>query len=280
MSSVEAELNNTEQVVLHAMQRATQEALQGLTKELPSEVITSDMDRQEIKCLEKWARKMYLHFPKETASLIIDFVDEVHGGTYQIVKKMVDQTVYNAIATHLHVTMTLSGLRRLCPQTVDEHVREKAGQILLTLYQQNDKVNSIALQHVKVALDRAAELTRLYLQKRKTDLLAGKLQKVRCASELATQLNQFHQNSMNYFYRQASNLLEQECVTAKMKVQEVYPWAYRHLLENKAFRKEMKTWLQTEIFPDVQHMKLDSSSSAPPPPQAVRAPHNNGMACF
>ena len=79
---------------------------------------------------------------------------------------------------------------------------------------------------------------------------------------------------MNYFYRQASNLLGQEEVNAKKQVQEVYPWAYRQLLENKAFRKEMRTWLQDEIFPDIQHMKLGSSSSSSP--RIVKGPNHQG----
>ena len=282
-SMIKAEIDNTEQVVKAAMQRAIQEALQGSMKEkMPSEA-TFDIKQDEIKVLEKWAKKMYLHFPKAAASLIIDFVDEVHTGTFRLVKQMVDRTVYNAVATHLHVTsnITLKELRQLVPPIVAKRVRQKTAQILVALYQ-TDQVHSIAALHMEAALYRAADLTALYLEKRKTDLMQGSLRKVRCASQLTDEMNALHENAMNYFYRQAHQCLLKEQDNAKMQVQEKYPWAYRTLLQEKAFRKEMKAWLQTEIFPHVQHLKMAASSlsSNTSPSSTPAEAANNAMACF
>lgn len=287
---IQAEINNTEQVVKAAMQRAIQEALQGSLKgKMPSEA-TFDVKPDEIKVLEKWAKKMYLHFPKQAASLIIDFVDEVHVGTFRLVKQMLDRTVYNAIATHLHGTngilRPIKEWRRLVPPVVAKRVRQKTAHILVTLYQ-TDQIKPIAALHMETALHRAADLTFLYLEKRQSDLLHGPLLAARCASQVTEEMNALHANAMNYFYRQAHQCLCKEQENAKMQVQENYPWAYRTLLQEQTFRKEIKAWLQADIFPHVQHLKMAAAASPssksdtlPVASSSATETSNNPTACF
>ena len=252
--TIQLEIKSTETVVLRNIDRAIEEALKGMLPQRPGETALHVKD-EEIKFLEKWAKKMYLHFPKETATMIIDFVDDVHTGAYRRVKHMVDKTVYHAIATKLHVTTTIAELRETCPDDVEIQIKRKASEILQTLYKQDD-IQSIAALHMEVALFRANDLTQLYMEKRRKDLLKTPNLRNAGTAKVASAMDQYHENAMNYFYRQSLNTLKSELTSARHEAHEKYREGYKKLFESKAFTKEMKQWLHEEIYPELRQACL------------------------
>ena len=246
---VKSEIDGTSRVVLEMIDRAVGEALKGMIRETESE--TNFDVESDLKPLQRWAKAMYLHFDKELASTIIDFVDEVYTGTFELVRKMIEKTVYNAIATQLGVPLTLSDLKSLCPPAVDKQIRKKASEIAVTLYNQ-EEVKSIAAIHMEAALFRANDLTHIYLTRRRNELL--KDLRATNAFQLSEEMNRFHENAMNYFYRQALATLKEEGENAKKQVRKQYHSAYRRLLHEYSFRREMKMWLHHNILPETKHI--------------------------
>ena len=261
MVPIEVEIKNTREVVLRDVERAIDAALSGMAHEVTVETATlnDSINPEIIRSLEKWAKKMYLHFPKETASNIIDFADEVYDGMDRVVKNMVQRSVYHAIAAHSKTTIAK------CPE-VKEEICQMTCNILLDLCKQED-ISSIAAMHMAAALYRANDLTLLYLEKRCKDMLREASLRLMSPSALTKEMDQFHENAMNYFYRQALTLLQKEEENAKLRVKKECRVAYKKLIHETHFREEIKAWLRNVIFPKTEH----ATKSLRPVPQRSMA---------
>lgn len=231
--------------------RAVAEALEGMIRETET-----NFDANDLKPLERWAKNLYLHFDIQTATAVIDFVDEVYAETAKIVYTMVKKTVYNAIATHLGVSRKRSELTNLCQRSLDRKIREKASEIAEALYNRGE-IKSIAAMNMEAALFRANDLAHNYLMRRRKDLCKGL--RMPNAVRLSEEMNRLHENAMNYFYRQALATLQEAEESAKQQVRDQYPSSYRNLLQEQSFHTEMKGWIHYHVLPEINTLSMNAN---------------------
>lgn len=261
------QLQSTEKVVLKLIDCAIKDAMKGVAHETECEAIV-DMDQQEIHCLEKWAKKMYHHFPKETASVVIDFADEVYCESFHIVRHLVEKTIYTAVVASMNVgratdnnnaVISRSKLKNTFSTTLNKSIHTQTAKVSKILYN-HDEIRCIAEMRLSAALFRARDLTEIYLDRRRKHFVKETLSKVRNMAELTEDLDQHSSNAMNYFYRQVLSSLEAEQNNAKLDVDTKYPLEYIKLLQDRSFRRTMNEWLKYEVVP---HLVFDDKPQTP-----------------